>query len=160
MFNKILFKKPFLNYVAVTIFICALILSAIKLSKSYNISTENKIIENQKIHQLVNYNYSSVTKITLLNGKTGKSTLINDKENINEFTQHLKTLTLVKSKDQSEKIGYLYSIKLYNEAEGAIHIILNDQMNINNTFYDIAEEDATIANFKEFTDSLAKNDRH
>ncbi|MEI4800426.1 hypothetical protein ACIGHG_03630 [Bacillus sp. NPDC077411] len=62
------------------------------------------------------YPHIHVTKIEITKGN-GENTIITNQTHIDEWINHMQSITFALEKNQEKKVGYLYSVKMYNKDE-------------------------------------------
>ncbi|MFD0770761.1 hypothetical protein ACFQZ1_18630 [Bacillus sp. CGMCC 1.60114] len=62
------------------------------------------------------YPHIHVTKIEVTKGN-GENTIITNQTHIDEWINHMQSITFALEEKQEKKVGYLYSVKMYNKDE-------------------------------------------
>ncbi|ENQ3104381.1 hypothetical protein ACEOWJ_000301 [Bacillus cereus] len=72
-----------------------------------------------------------VTKIEITKGN-GENTIITNQTHIDEWINHMQSIIFTSEESQEKKVGYLYSIKMYNKDEEVGHFTTSE---INGYYY-------------------------
>ncbi|THF72719.1 hypothetical protein [Cohnella fermenti] len=78
-------------------------------------------------------NIGDVDRLELLDGSTGERKLVNDREAVQEWIGRIKGIELVPEADQQGRVGYLFSVGLYEGDEKTFGFLPSE---INGIYYE------------------------
>lgn len=96
--------KKVITLIIVPILIVLMLITGIVLSP---------YIITKDLQKTLNVDFTTVDKVVICSGETGKHCDITDKEKIHEFLNNFDGAKLKKSFDQRQYTGFIYSVKLY-----------------------------------------------
>lgn len=115
-------------------------------------------IQIKKISTIVPPDYTNITKIILLNGKTGQRVAVENIEKIKEFMSLVESY-VVRKIDWSPgvKPGYPYTAKFYTKDNKVFTLSFYNTLGINDEEYCIIKTDLNIEKIHNFIESIENN---
>lgn len=89
-------------------------------------------LETKILDEFYPKNLEDVTRIVIVDGRSGKEKTETNKESIKEFLKEIEDIKFIPEESQEPREGWLYSIKLYSEKE---EILQFGPTEINENYY-------------------------
>lgn len=115
-------------------FFMKLFVTLLLLSACTNESNNGKTQSLEAFYKEANIEH--VDQVIIQDGSTGASKTITKQEDINEFLSLVKEITFTPQDNQEERVGWLYSITLF-DGQKEFKFTLN---HIDNTYYDTSPD--------------------
>lgn len=136
-----------MNRLIVSLLLCSTLFFSgciVKTTNSYVVESTN----NKSVIGLAGIEGVTITNISVFNGLSGKSGMIEDKATIEKLVSQLDRYSLEMMEDQMDRGGFHYSLDFYSESDKVAEITTMDDhtvyiddvyYEVNGTFIDMAE---------------------
>jgi hypothetical protein len=93
--------------------------------------------KSKQFSELYNGNAQSVTKLDMVDGRSGKRYNTQDSTKIQEFLKIMELRSFSKEFIQSTRVGYLYFVDLYEGSNKTIRLTFGDDVQFDTIHYEI-----------------------
>jgi hypothetical protein len=110
----------------------------------------------ERIRNIVNVKFDTITRIEFMNGRTGEKTSIEDIDKIREFMNYIDSYVVKETKQVQGEPGYNFMADFYYNKDKAFRIIFEDPLSINDKGFDIIRKSLDKEKFEKFIRSMSK----
>lgn len=97
----------------------------------------------KEVKQIFKIDHEKVTKIVVVDGDSGQTSVIDSRVRIFDFMNLLDNSVVKRNTSQKEKTGYRFAADIFEEGKKVLSLILGSTMKIENIYYEVVKTDLT-----------------
>lgn len=154
-----------MNKITNHLILCFLLCSSIFFSGCITESTNGYVvgsITNKSAIAITDIDSSTISKISFFNGMSGGSGTIEDRTTIEKLIFQLDQYSLEKMDDQTDRVGFRYSLDLYDDSDkiARITILGEDSVNVDGVYYEVNGASINVTYVQELIEAGALPDEN